>query len=260
MRFFRVLYIASVLLALFACESEVVNADLTVPIDEVQKVLKSELFTPPGKLKSVYVYEFEFERYSGRQDRYYDRLGRLAVTLGINGTDTAGVALYSYNATGLLDQIDGYELKNESYVLMSTSYFKYDEKGRVFQVLGTDRKLIATHYYDDVDRLVLKKYGENQDAEQELYEYDHQGRISKFTYMGYDSPIRVLFHHYDDNGMLFAKKTYIGPSLETREMYKYFYDDSNRLVKELEFYPQFDFVQLYKKIYEYYPQSQLSGN
>lgn len=262
MKLFK-LFSLFLLAVLSSCE---INQDLipengTLTLDEVRAVLKGQLYTPEGKLKSVNTYQFEFERHVGRQDWYYDNTGKVILTLDISENDTSGVSLYIYDGSGLLVQRKSYQKRNGDFENDGSVFYEYDGNGKLVRELNKDKKLIRSHSYNERGLLVLTQYGENQDMEKEIYEYDELDRIIKYIYMGGgESPILVYYYRYNSLNQLEAKETYGSGSTEREDVFQYFYNESGQLVKEKEFYPQFNFQPWLKKTYEYYTGSDITKN
>ena len=251
------------LITLSSCEiNQEINQEIEpIALDEVRELLKGKLFTPEGKLKSIDSYQFEIESHVGRQDWYYDETGKVVLTLGINENDTSGVSLYFYNSSGLLVQRKSYQKRNGDFEYDGSVFLEYDGNGKLVKELNKDKKLIRSHSYNEKGLLVLTQYGENQDMEKEIYEYDEFDRIFKYTYIGGgESPILLYYYRYNSLNQLEAKEAYgLGSSIR-EDAFRYFYNDSGQLIEEREYSPQWGFEPRFRKIYEYYPKTLISEN
>ncbi|WP_194976002.1 hypothetical protein [Aquiflexum lacus] len=251
------------LISLSSCEiNQEIDPEIDpMNLDEVREVLKGHLYTPEGKLKSINSYQFEFDIHVGRQDWYYDESGKVVLTSGTYENDTTGVSLYFYNGSGLLVQKKSFYKRNGDFEYVESVFLEYDENGRIVRELNSEKKLIRSHTYNESGLLVLTQYGENQDMEKEIYEYDEFDRIFKYTYMGGgESPILLYYYRYNSLNQLEAKEAYGLGSTEREDAFQYFYNDRGQLVEEKEFYPQWDFVPKFRKVYEYYTGNNISKN
>lgn len=259
-------YIQILTLFLISLSSCVVNQEIDPEIDpmnldEVGEVLKGKLYTPEGKLKSIDSFQFEFDSHVGRQDWYYDESGKVVLTSGTYENDTTGVSLYFYNGSGLLVQKKSFYKRNGDFEYVESVFLEYDENGRIVRELNSDKKLIRSHTYNESGLLALTQYGENQDMEKEIYEYDEFDRVLKYTYIGGGvSPILLYYYRYNSLDQLEAKEAYgLGSSIR-EDAFQYFYNDLGQLIEEKEYYPQWDFEPRFRKIYTYYPGTEVSGN
>lgn len=251
------------LITLSSCEiNQEIDPEIDpIVLDDVKGVLKGDLYTPEGKLKRIDSYQFEFENHVGRQDWYYDETDKVVLTLGISENDTSGVSLYIYDGSGLLVQRKSYQKRNGDFEYDGSVFYEYDGNGKLVRELNKEKKLIRSHSYNDKGLLVLTQYGENQDMEKEIYEYDEFDRIFKYTYIGGgESPILLYYYRYNSLNQLEAKEAYGLGSTEREDAFQYFYNDRGQLVEEKEFYPQWDFVPKFRKVYEYYTGNNISKN
>lgn len=251
------------LISLSSCEvNQEIDPEIDpIILDEVREVLKEELYKPEGKLKSIDSYQFEFENHVGRQDWYYDETGKVILTLGTYENDTSGVSLYIYNGSGLLVQRKSFQKRNGDFEYEGSMFLEYDGNGKLVRELNRGKKLIRSHSYNEKGLLVLTQYGENQDMEKEIYEYDEFDRLFKYTLIGGgDSPILLYYYRYNSLNQLEAKEAYGLGSSEREDAFQYFYNDSGQLIEEKEYYPQWGFEPTFRKTYEYYPRTEFSGN
>ncbi|MFD2037337.1 hypothetical protein ACFSKL_21240 [Belliella marina] len=243
-----------------------INSDLDLEnaaliLSDVREILKGELHTPDGKLKSIDSYQFESENHVGRQDWYYDETGKVVMTLGISENDTSGVSIYIYNGSGLLVQRKSFQKINGDFEYDASIFLEYDGNGKLISELNSDKKLIRNHSYNENGLLVLTQYGENQNMEKEIYEYDEFDRVLKYTYIGgEDSPILLFYYRYNSLNQLEAKEAYGPGSSEREDAFQYFYNDSGQLIEEKEYYPEWGFEPRFRKTYKYYPGTEVSGN
>jgi hypothetical protein len=232
------------LISVLSCEvSNEVGPEVDpINLNEVREILKEKLYTPEGKLKHIDSYQFEFESHVGRQDWYYDETGKVVLTLGISENDTTGVSLYFYNGSGLLVQKKSFYKRNGYFEYVESVFMEYDENGWLVRELNSDKKLIRSHSYNGSGLLVLTQYGENQDMEKEIYEYDEFDRVLKYTYIGGGvSPIPLYYYRYNSLNQLEAKEAYGLGSNIREDAFRYFYNDSGQLIEEKEYYPQWGF-------------------
>lgn len=251
------------LISLFSCEitQKIEPGVDPMFLDEVRDVLKGELFTPKGKLKSIDSFQFEFENHVGRQDWYYDESGKVVLTSGTNENDTTWVSLYFYNGSGLLVQKKSFQKRDGDFEYVGSIFLEYDVNGKLVRELNRDKKLIRSHSYNEKGLLVLTQYGENQDMEKEIYDYDEFDRVFKYTLIGGgDSPILLYYYRYNSLNQLEAKEAYgLGSSIR-EDAFRYFYNESSQLIEEKEFYPEWGFEPRFRKTYTYYPGTEVSGN
>ncbi|MEB2778172.1 hypothetical protein SYJ56_22875 [Algoriphagus sp. D3-2-R+10] len=254
------------LLAGFSCEvneaeepvvEEVLNKDYPLIL------LQSDLFTPPGQIRSIDFSQFEFERHISRTDLYYDKDGNNILSIGINMTepsegqnfaklDTIGATVYIYELDQLLEE-HNYDFRNGNFGISGSRTYSFDDLGRRYQEFDQNEVLRATYFYNDSGQLESKKYGENQEMEWDQFIYDDQDRLLRQVYWGSgDAPLRDFYYRYNALGKLEAKETWELGSDSRKDAFQYFYNGENQLVEEIEYDPNFGFIQLMKKEYSYF--------
>ncbi len=240
-------------------------AEKPVALDEVKAVLDGELFTPPGKLKSIYYYEFEIERLNHRQDWYYNEHGQEIFTVGIrSANDTSRVTLHGYNALGNQISERSFEIVDNRYKWFSTKLYFYDDSGKLSQRFDQnpfDKRLVATYHYNDKGLLELVQF----DSQRYLYDYDDENRVIRFRWVGPigdDYAIHDYYYRYDNQNRLESKVTGTGiaPGEPMKEVFEYFYNEKGQLVEEREYYPEMGYPLRYKKVYEYYLDGEVNRN
>ncbi|WP_196140218.1 RHS repeat-associated core domain-containing protein [Aliikangiella sp. G2MR2-5] len=155
--------------------------------------------TAPGNRRQL----FKWKK-SGELDSITDPLGH--------------VKKFVYNEWGLLVSS---ELKLEGDIPVRTTYFEYNETGKLTLVKSPDGK--STEYF----------YNEN---DQLIKHIDPDGRITQFEYDGLSQVVRrinpeghILSYEYDKERNLTALVN------ENGERYQFFYDGNERLIKEIGF-------------------------
>ncbi|GAB3234045.1 hypothetical protein J0A67_20560 [Algoriphagus aestuariicola] len=231
-------------------------------LNEVRTLLKDQLFTPTGKLRSRDQYQSDENGLHFRSDFYYSQSGDIALTIGIyeggdsggifgfSEGDTTGATTYHYTADRLTEE-KSFNLKNGEFTLSGALTYSYTDSGKLFQILNDKKEPITTHYYNEKGLLTSKKYGKNQDMEVDEFSYNDQDQVILHVQSSLGTPLFEHYFRYDSKGRLVAKETWSMPN-DKENVFQYFYNDQDQLIKELEFYPQWGFTQRFKRIYSYY--------
>ena len=253
-------------------ESQVVQEEW---LGEIRSVLKGELFEPAGKLQIRFSYQNEHESsLQGSRRYYYNSQGQEVLSLGFSAKNDTTVAwLPRHNHKGELvefsvfrypdwqniSNLNGGGLANLEW--SSTSYYTYDEEGRLTSSEISNRRRERQPYmvphYDEQGNVIGKEFFNNHEPiDWHVFEYDTNKRIFKETWrFPISAPhYRIYFYRYDERGLLVAKETgqLYNPDLEGRDAFQYFYDDQKRLVEEREFYPNMGFPILRRDTYKYF--------
>lgn len=263
MKFIRVFSTVSILLALFSCESEVVNTDLTMQMDDVQKALQSELLTPPGKLKCKYEFEL-FDNLIWRLDHYYDTEGKLTLSVQlIDEQDTGSVFLYDYDSKGRQISESWYDLKDGKYVLWQKLKKFYDQNGNLDFETIIEGVPARSYTYGPDGKLWKILMGDAKNGDCHIFDYGDDGRVSTMTWgdcAGASSPIMKYHYRYNVLGLLEAKEALQTGAIQREDAFQYFYNEKGQLIEEKEYYPQYGFVPRARRTFDYFPETSLSGN
>lgn len=262
MNFFRKLLMIT-LLGVVGCQLSEESDPMVESFPELRKALRENLNTPLGELKTVLSYQGHF---LGRLDHYYDQNDKISLIFVLNeaGNDTSSVRFYLYDELGKLITENSYFVVEEGYKLGAIKNFRYDEHGRLIQIVNAENENIFKNHFNEKGQLIKTELGKHSEVEFYIYEYDDQNRISKFQWMGGgSSPIMEYFYRYNEKGLLEAKEAGAPiqvPDVEQRQdAFKYFYNEKDQLILEREFYPQWDFTLWKVKKYEYYTVEEVTG-
>jgi len=245
------------LISAYSCQEplEPQSLDIDKDIIELNLVLKGELNTPTGFLKS----KIDYYQYTVEEHYYYNSSGEQVLTIELNEKrDTVGYAINYFDDENKIILSKNYHHRKEGPIFFNSTNYSYNTEGKLTAVskgLPENFKVINKYFYDAQGRMIEINGPIDGGGEKLLLFYESSGseKIVEehfFWDINISKPYFIYTLNYDLENRVVSKTTTLFTGKQTG--FEYSYASDGKLLEEKEYDLHFGQQMVRRIVYEYY--------